>query len=332
MNELTTEIIAALAQKQDLDEVFRHHLEIAINQLLQTELAEFLGYERYSYAGINTGNNRNGSYERSFDTKYGQLNLTIPRDRNGRFENHTLPAYGRHSDNLETTVIQLYTKGITTAEIAELIEKMYGAHYSKATVSNMTKAVNEQVQAFQQRRLASQYAAIFLDATYLPLKRDTVQKEAVHIAIGIRPDGTKEVLNYQVAPTESTGIWTELLGTLIKQGVKDVLLFVADGLVGLDEGLNRHFPKAKRQRCLVHVGRNLMNKVRVKDRKAVISDFKQVHRAANREAAELKLNEFANNWHQTYPKLIKDLLKMPNLLTCMDFPPAIRQSLYSTNL
>ncbi|MBF7105293.1 transposase, partial [Pediococcus pentosaceus] len=104
------------------------------------------------------------------------------------------------------------------------------------------------VQAFQQRRLASQYAAIFLDATYLPLKRDTVQKEAVHIAIGIRPDGTKEVLNYQVAPTESTGIWTELLGTLIKQGVKDVLLFVADGLVGLDEGLNRHFPKAKRQR------------------------------------------------------------------------------------
>ncbi len=112
---------------------------------------------------------------------------------------------------------------------------MYGAHYSKATVSNMTKAVNEQVQAFQQRRLASQYAANFLDATYLPLKRDTVQKEAVHIAIGIRPDGTKEVLNYQVAPTESTGIWTELLGTLIKQGVKDVVLFVADGLVGLDE-------------------------------------------------------------------------------------------------
>ena len=107
MNELTTEIIATLVQKQDLDEVFRHHLEIAINQLLQTKLAAFLGYERYSYAGINTGNNRNGGYERSFDTKYGQLNLTIPRDRNGIFENHTLPAYGRHSDSLETTVIQL---------------------------------------------------------------------------------------------------------------------------------------------------------------------------------------------------------------------------------
>ena len=91
MNELTTEIIATLVQKQDLDEVFRHHLEIAINQLLQTKLAAFLGYERYSYAGINTGNNRNSSYERSFDTKYGQLNLTIPRDRNGIFENHTLP-------------------------------------------------------------------------------------------------------------------------------------------------------------------------------------------------------------------------------------------------
>ena len=117
-NELTTEIIATLVQKQDLDEVFRHHLEIAINQLLQTELAAFLGYERHSYAEINTRNNRNGSYERSFDTKYGQLNLTIPRDRNGIFHNHILPAYGRHSDSLETTVIQLYTKGITTTEIA----------------------------------------------------------------------------------------------------------------------------------------------------------------------------------------------------------------------
>ncbi|AQY70680.1 hypothetical protein BWL06_06160 [Lactiplantibacillus plantarum] len=123
MNELTTEIIAALAQKQDLDEVFRHHLEIAINQLLQTELAEFLGYERYSYAGINTGNNRNGSYERSFDTKYGQLNLTIPRDRNGRFENHTLPAYGRHSDNLETTVIQLYTKELPLLKLPNSLRK-----------------------------------------------------------------------------------------------------------------------------------------------------------------------------------------------------------------
>lgn len=150
--------------------------------------------------------------------------------------------------------------------------------------------------------------------------------------IGSEKIGKASVTDLEADMGENSGIWTELLETLIKQGVKDVLLFVADGLVGLDEGLNRHFPKAKRQRCLVHVGRNLMNKVRVKDRKAVISDFKQVHRAANREAAELKLNEFANNWHQTYPKLIKDLLKMPNLLTFMDFPPAIRQSLYSTNL
>lgn len=140
------------------------------------------------------------------------------------------------------------------------------------------------------------------------------------------------MLNYQVTPTESTGTWTELLGTLIKQGVKDVLLFVADGLVSLDEGLSGHFPKAKRQRCLVHAGRNLMNKVRDKDRKTVINDFKQVHRATNRQEAELKLNDFANNWHQTYPKLIKNLLKMLNLLTFMNFPPAIRGSLYSTSL
>lgn len=169
---------------------------------------------------------------------------------------------------------------MTTAEIAELIEKMYGAHYSKATVSNMTKTVNEQVRF--PASTASQYAAIFLDATYLPLKRDTVKRSRSYCDWH-SSRWYEEILNYQSEATRSTGIWTELLGTLIKQGVKDVLLFVADGLVGLDEGLNRHFPKAKRQRCLVHVGRNLMNKVRQKGRKAVISDFKQVHRAANRE-------------------------------------------------
>ena len=160
MNELTTEIIATLVQKQDLDEVFGTTSKLRLTSRFKRNWRLFR-LRTLLLSGINTGNNRNGSYERSFDTKYGQLNLTIPRDRNGIFENHTLPTYGRHSDSLETTVIQLYTKGITTAEIAELIEKMYGTHYSKSTVSNMTKAVDEQVQAFQQRRLASQYASVF---------------------------------------------------------------------------------------------------------------------------------------------------------------------------
>ncbi|MBA1394984.1 IS256 family transposase, partial [Lactobacillus sp. XV13L] len=146
----------------------------------------------------------------------------IPCDRNMHFNNHTLPAYQWQTDQLETAVIQMYQKGITTNEIVDLIEEMYGAYYTP-----FTKVINEQVQAFKQRPLAQQYAVVYLDATYLPF----VAKEAVHLAIGIQANGHKEVLGYQIAPIESSAVWTELLLDLKQLGLQQVLLFVADGLV-----------------------------------------------------------------------------------------------------
>lgn len=332
MNQFTTEIMYALARKEDLTEIFRQHLEAAINELLQTEMTEFLGYSRYNREGFNTGNSRNGKYLRAFDTKYGTLNLEIPRDRNGEFQQHTLPAYDRRSDALEETVIQLYRKGITTSEIAELIEKMYGSFYTPQTISTITKAVTEQVQAFHERTLHSQYVCSYLDATYLPLRRDTVAKEAIHLALGIRPDGTKEILNYQVAPTESAGIWRELLETLKNQGVEEVLLFVTDGLKGLDTVLSECFPKAKQQRCLVHIARNICHNVRITDRKETMNDFKQIHQTKEKEQAVQALRDFLTKWQKRYPKIIKKLEKQENLLTFFEFPSSIRSSIYSTNL
>ena len=332
MNEFTTDIIAALANKQNLDELFRSYLEDAINYLLKTELTAFLGYERYESTGINSGNNRNGSYERTITTKYGTLHLDIPRDRNGVFANHTIPAYDRRTDPLEDMVIHTYSKGLSTSEIADLLEKMYGSYYSPATVSNITKGITEHASQFRTGQLNNKYVAIYLDATYMVLRRDTVSREAVHIAIGIRPDGTKEVLNYIVAPTESTTIWTELLGQLVAQGVSEVLVFIADGLVGLDEGLDRFFPNSKRQRCLVHVGKNLMAKVRPKDSKPVIDDFKQINRAINLGEAQTRLAEFITKWQSKYKRACDQLAETPNLLTFFSFPSAIRGSLYSTNL
>lgn len=292
MNQFTKDIVAALANKQDLDTIFKNHLQTAINELLQNELSAYLGYERYSRNGFNSGNSRNESYLRSFKTKYGELQLTIPRDRNGEFTNHTLPAYQRQTDALEQTVIQLYQKGITTSEIADLIEKMYGTYYTPQTISNLTQVVDEQVHAFKQRPLAKQYAVIYLDATYLPLRRDTVAKEAVHIAIGIQPNGHKEVLAYKIAPTESSSIWSEVLMDLKQRGIQQTLLFVADGLVGLDQIVGQYYPEAKIQQCLVHVSRNISHHVRVSDRQAVMNDFKLIHQAANMEAAKRNLEGF----------------------------------------
>ncbi|BDP56875.1 hypothetical protein EfmJHP36_13540 [Enterococcus faecium] len=139
--------------------------------------------------------------------------MEIPRDRNGEFKQQTLPAYKRTNDTLETTIIHLFEKGVTMSEIADLIEKMYGHHYTPQTMSNMTKVLTEEVNAFKSRALNDKYVAIFMDATYIPLKRQTVSKEAIYIAIGIREDGTKEVLSYAIAPTESTYVWNELLHT-----------------------------------------------------------------------------------------------------------------------
>ena len=164
------------------------------------------------------------------------------------------------------------------SEIAQLIEKMYGHHYTPQTISNMTKAVSETVEAFNKRSLHNRYVCVYLDATYIAVRRDTVSKEAVYIAVGIREDGSKEVLAYTIAPTESAYNWKELLEELEDRGVEDVLLFVSDGLKGMADAVLSVFPKAKYQVCLVHVGRNIMHKVRVEDRKEVCEDLNRFTR------------------------------------------------------
>ena len=332
MNDFTTEIMETLINKGDLDELFRCHLELAVNSLLQAELTAFLDYEKYDRAGFNSGNSRNGNYSRSFRTEYGELNLVIPRDRNGKFSQQTLPAYKRTNDSLETTIIQLFQKGITMSEISELIEKMYGHHYTPQTISNMTKIVSEDIIAFKERSLESRYSVIFMDATHIPLKRQTVSKEAVYIVIGIRLDGTKEVLGFSIAPTESSYVWNELLRDIYSRGVHDVLLFITDGLKGMKETIHQIYPKAKYQHCCVHVSRNIAHKVCVKDRKEICDDFKAVYQASSKEEANTFLGSMIEKWQKTYPKVTQSLIKNQDLLTFYEFPPGIRRSIYSTNL
>ncbi|EGP5192466.1 IS256 family transposase [Enterococcus faecium] len=317
--------------KGDLDELFRCHLELAVNSLLQAELTAFLDYEKYDRAGFNSGNSRNGNYSRSFRTEYGELNLVIPRDRNGKFSQQTLPAYKRTNDSLETTIIQLFQKGITMSEISELIEKMYGHHYTPQTISNMTKIVSEDIIAFKERSLESRYSVIFMDATHIPLKRQTVSKEAVYIVIGIRLDGTKEVLGFSLAPTESAYVWKEILQDLKDRGLKEVLLVVTDGLSGINDSIHSVYPNAQFQQCCVHISRNIAHKVRVSDRQEICSDFKLVYQASSKEEANNQIRFMIDKWKKQYPRVVK-LLMNPAILTFYNFPPSIRRTIYSTNL
>ncbi|MED4030385.1 IS256-like element ISBame1 family transposase, partial [Priestia megaterium] len=277
MNQFTTDLVQALVQKEDVTKIFRSHLENAVNTLLASELTAFLDYEKYDRIGFNTGNSRNGSYERTLHTEFGELHLVIPRDRNGDFKQQTVAPYKRANDTLEAFVIHMFQKGVTTAEIAHLMERMYGHHYTPQTISNMTKVMSEQVEAFRDRTLCARYACVYLDATYIALKRDTVSKEAVYIAVGIREDGSKEVLGYTIAPNESAFVWKELLEDIKSRGVEEILLFISDGLKGISDSVFSVYPASSYQTCCVHLSRTIAHKVRVSDRAEICEDFKPVY-------------------------------------------------------
>ena len=332
MNDFTTELLKTLLEGKDITEIFRYHVECAVNQLLQYELREFLDYDKYDRKGFNSGNSRNGYYERTLKTEYGDLSLKIPRDRNGEFENQTLTPYKRQNDTVESMIIHLYSNGMTTEEISRIIEKMYGHHYTKQTVSNITAAVVGDIQAFNHRKLSNRYAVIYLDATHLPVRRDTVTKEALYFALGITPEGFKEILSYSLYPTESAHNWEIVLSDLRARGVEESLLFVTDGLTGIKDAIANVYPKARHQSCWVHLSRNVAHLVRVKDRTEVLNDLKTIYTQDALENAEVALATFINTWDKRCPKVTEMFKNNPSLFTFLSFPREIRASIYTTNL
>ena len=333
MNDFTKDMANALFNQDKINDLFRQKLQQAVNDLLESELTAFLGYNPYERDGWNTGNSRNGAYYRKVDTQFGQIEIKVPRDRNGEFHQHTMPDYKRHTDVLEQTVIKLYSKGVTTREIADLIEKMYGGYYSPAMVSNISKEMIPKVEAYHQRHLSDKFFCVYLDATYIPLKRVTYEREAVYIAIGIKPNGHKEVIDYCIAPTKNIEIWSEMLKGFKSRGLKQVELFLSDGVVGMKEAICQSYPKAHFQRCLVHVMRNISAKMRVDDRQKALDEFKQIHTQSNKEMAVQVLHGFYQNWEKAYKNVVRDLRQVePDLLTFYNYPPAIRASIYSTNM
>ena len=176
MSDFNTELATAIASGVNLEEFFRQSLESAINLLIENELTAFLDYEKWSPEGYNSGNSRNGYYGHTFKTEYGDLHLKVARDRLGEFAQKTLPAYKQSSAYLEQCIIHLYQKGITTREIADLIEKMYGQHYSAATVSNLAKLMDKDVKAFHHREVKARYVVIYCDATFINVRRNTVRR------------------------------------------------------------------------------------------------------------------------------------------------------------
>lgn len=332
MSNSNTELYKALLSGSSIDEIIRKEIEDTINLLLKTELTSFLDYEPYDPIGYNSGNSRNGSYSRNLKTKYGEITVEIPRDRNGEFKQRTIAPYKRNTDDLETTILHLYSKGITTSEIADLIEKMYGHAYSKQTISNITKTIQNHVKEFHERRLNKQYVVVYMDATILNVRRDSVSKEAVHILVGITKEGYKEVLDFGIYPSESCENYKEMLQSIQKRGCSQILLFVSDGLTGIKDACLSVYPEAKHQSCWVHISRNVARLVRSKDRKEILDMLKSVYQSKTEEEAILNLESFISSVSKRYPKVIDKFKDRSNLFSFLSFPKEIQRSLYSTNL
>ncbi|WP_154826124.1 IS256 family transposase [Kallipyga gabonensis] len=321
-----------MANGDSLKELFRSQVEIALNMLMQTERTAFLGYEPWDPAGYHKGNRRNGFCERTLKTEIGELKLQIPRDRLGLFEQRTINTYLESQDNLEQSIILLYRKGISTRKISDLIEKMYGHYYSAQTISNMSQIVEEEIALYKQRPVKRRYTALFRDATFINVRRDTVAKEALHVIIGIDELGYKEVLSFEVYPTEAAVNYREMLENLKQRGLEEVLLFVSDELTGLSSALIDSFLKARHQSCWTHLLRNTSNKIKPRDKDEVLRDLKLVYKAKDKLEAEAKLSDFAEKWQSKYPKVTAGYQAKDNIFSFLDFPETIRPSLYTNNV
>ncbi|PTW00875.1 transposase-like protein [Halanaerobium saccharolyticum] len=317
----------------NFDDMINDLIKNFIEKMLKGELTEFLNYDKYESAGKNSGNSRNGNYSRNFQTKYGVIEkLEVPRDRNNDFQTALFEPYKRRDDWLEQTVIQMYARGLSTRDIANLIEQMYGQKYSATSVSNLTDIAVKEIEQWKNRPLEKRYSVLFIDALSIKIRREHVGNESAYIIIGINEEGYREILDFYIGVTESATLWEEVLMNLKSRGVEQVLLGVMDGLPGLTDAFLKVYPKADVQRCVVHKVRNTLHKVKKKHTDEIVTDLKKIYKAPSREYAEQALNDFSSKWDKLYPHLAQSWFEdKDELFAFYKYPDSIQKSIYTTN-
>jgi len=329
-----------LAKAESMDDFFGKEGILAklfantMEQMLEAELRDHLGYDRYEVEGRNSGNNRNGHYDKKLRTSNGDVKIQVPRDRNGSFEPQIVPKYGKNTNELEEKILGLYARGVSTRDIQDTLHELYGVDVSPSLISTVTDKVWEQVEEWQNRPLEAIYPIIYLDAIHVKLRRDgKVSNTAVHIILGIGLDGQRDVLGHWVADgEESANFWLSVMSDLQNQGVEDIFIASVEGLTGFSEAIHAVFPKTLVQRCVIHQIRNSLRYVSHQDRKAFVRDLKTVYQATNRETAEANLLKLDELWGSKYASAVRSWENnWEELSTFFDFPAEIRRMIYTTN-
>jgi putative transposase len=314
--------------------IFARLFATTLEQMLEGELTSELGYEKYEAKGRKSGNSRNGKYKRKVRSSSGEMEVTVPRDRNGTFEPKVLEKYQTKTNELEEKIIALYAKGLTVADIQAMLHDIYGVEVSTSTISAVTDKVWPLVEAWQNRRLERVYPVVYLDAIYVHLKREgRVEETAIYIVLAVDLSGRKDVLGHWVGDgAEGAKFWLNVLGQLQARGVEDLLIACVDGLSGFKEAIKAVFPGARVQRCVVHQIRNSLRYVTYTDQDDFMRDLKLVYQASTRDAAETALLKLAETWGDRYAIAVRSWENhWPELSLFFDFPFEIRRMIYTTN-
>jgi putative transposase len=335
-DEVLNELLKEYQKPEDLlgkNGLLKQLQKRLLEKALGAELTDHLGYEKHAVAGRNSGNSRNGSGSKTLKGEFGELHLSVPRDRNGTFEPQIVGKGQRRFEGFDHAIISLYARGLTTREIEGHLLEIYGVEVSPTLVSHVTEAVSADVQLWQNRPLEEVYPIVYFDALWGKVRENNqVVKVAVYLALGITMTGQKEVLGMWAANTEGAKFWLQVLTEIKNRGVRDIFIGCVDGLKGFPEAIEAAFPKTDVQLCLVHMVRNSLSYVGWKERKAVAADLKQIYQAATLAQAEQALKDFGAKWDRKYPSISKSwLANWPELITFLKYPADIRKALYTTN-
>ena len=325
---------SGISSMEDIQNLFKETIAEFMENGLDAELDDELGYTKYDYKNKNTDNSRNGHSSKTLRTSFGDVEVSVPRDRKGEFEPQLLKKNQTSiSQDIEEKILSMYAKGMTTSDIEEHIRDIYGVEVSDTTVSRITDKILPIAREWQQRPLEAIYAVVFMDAIHYHVRSEgRIIKKAVYIAIGINLDGRKDVLGMWVGENESAKFWATVLNGLKNRGVEDIFIACTDNLTGFSSAIEAVFPKTEIQNCIIHQLRNSSKYVSYKDLKALMADLKAVYAAVDEETALNALDVFAEHWDKKYPKISQSWRdNWANLSTYFKFPQEVRRLIYTTN-
>ncbi len=319
---------------EDVQNLFKELIGNVLENGLDAEMDEELGYSRYDYHNKSTDNSRNGHSSKNLKTSFGEMELEIPRDRKGEFDPQILKKHQTSiSGDIEEKILSMYAKGMTTSDIETHIREIYGISVSDSTISRVTDKILPVVREWQSRPLERIYPIVFMDAIHFHVRSEgQIVKKAVYIAIGINLDGIKDVLGMWVGENESAKFWLSILNGLKNRGVEDIFIACVDGLSGFPNAIGAAYPKTEIQQCIIHQIRNSTKYVSYKDIKTLMADLKSIYAAVSEQTALNELDSFEEKWGSKYPKIAGSWREnWANLSTYFKYPKEMRSLIYTTN-